>query len=359
PALAGSAQGGAGQIAGPGRRVLCLRRKRRPGPQGAGDAPAAAEMAVASSQRTRRDEEHPRATANETRGRPRQGPGRMAPRRRQGRQSLGRLHLRPQPQQAAYNPPPRRPLSAAHQSHRKRPRYPLAILHPARRCRRSLQNPQSRPRHPTRLSSRRTPDRGPYLHRLPRLLLIRHAAAPPSRAGTRADRSQCSREICRRPDDRRSSPNYRRPRTRAHPLPPAGARTAAPDQPAQFAIAAPAAAQAHCRRPSQPAPAVVKNFQTNPLIYSGQPAENGPNPRRRSSLRERDLPAHVVMYYVIALALYMQASYREVLRCLLEGLQWLRDPALPLKVAGKSGISQARTRLGWPFDKLRSAAPAS
>ena len=43
----------------------------------------------------------------------------------------------------------------------------------------------------------------------------------------------------------------------------------------------------------------------------------------------------------------MQASYREVLRCLLEGLQWRRDPALPLKVAGTSGISQARTRLGW------------
>src|ERR1700760_1884156 len=67
----------------------------------------------------------------------------------------------------------------------------------------------------------------------------------------------------------------------------------------------------------------------------------------KASLRERDLPAHVVMYYVIALALHMQASYREVLRCLLEGLQWLRDPAAPLKVAGKSGISQARTRLGW------------
>src|SRR6201995_6008477 len=57
----------------------------------------------------------------------------------------------------------------------------------------------------------------------------------------------------------------------------------------------------------------------------------------KTSLRVRDLPAHVVMYYVIALALYMQASYREVLRCLLEGLQWLRDPATPLKVAGQVG----------------------
>jgi Insertion element 4 transposase N-terminal/Transposase DDE domain len=67
----------------------------------------------------------------------------------------------------------------------------------------------------------------------------------------------------------------------------------------------------------------------------------------RASERERDLPAHVVVYYTIALALYMQSSYREVLRCLLEGLQWLMDPAVPLRVAGNSGISQARTRLGW------------
>jgi Insertion element 4 transposase N-terminal/Transposase DDE domain len=67
----------------------------------------------------------------------------------------------------------------------------------------------------------------------------------------------------------------------------------------------------------------------------------------RNSVRRRDLPAHVVVYYVIALALYMQSSYREVLRCLLEGIQWLRDPSATIKVAGKSGISQARTRLGW------------
>jgi hypothetical protein len=53
-----------------------------------------------------------------------------------------------------------------------------------------------------------------------------------------------------------------------------------------------------------------------------------------------------VVYYVIALALYMRSSYREVLRCLLEGVQWLLDPSAALKVAGKSGISQARSRLG-------------
>ena len=79
----------------------------------------------------------------------------------------------------------------------------------------------------------------------------------------------------------------------------------------------------------------------------------------RASVRERDLPAHVVVYYVIALALYMRSSYREVLRCLLEGVQWLLDPSAKVKVAGKSGISQARSRLGAaPLKRLYDAVVA-
>src|SRR3954451_13107060 len=65
----------------------------------------------------------------------------------------------------------------------------------------------------------------------------------------------------------------------------------------------------------------------------------------RASERERDLPAHVMVYYAIALALYAGSGTREVLRCLLEGLRWLWG-AGAVRVAGKSGISQARTRLG-------------
>ena len=67
---------------------------------------------------------------------------------------------------------------------------------------------------------------------------------------------------------------------------------------------------------------------------------------RTTSVRQRELPAHVVIYYVIALALYMQVSYREVLRCLVEGLQWVLGAGAVVKITGKSGISQARTRLG-------------
>jgi len=79
----------------------------------------------------------------------------------------------------------------------------------------------------------------------------------------------------------------------------------------------------------------------------------------RASVRERDLPAHVVVYYVIALALYMRSSYREVLRCLLEGVQWLLDPSAQVRVTGKSGISQARSRLGAePVKKLYAAIVA-
>lgn len=76
----------------------------------------------------------------------------------------------------------------------------------------------------------------------------------------------------------------------------------------------------------------------------------------KRSLRQRDLPAHVVIYYILALTLFMQVSYREVLRCLLEGIEWLSAPGTRVKVTGKSGISQARTRLGSdPVKELHDA----
>lgn len=73
----------------------------------------------------------------------------------------------------------------------------------------------------------------------------------------------------------------------------------------------------------------------------------------RESHRQRNLPAHVMVYYVIALALYMQVSYGEVLRCLLEGLEWLGLEVRRIRTTGRSAISQARTRLGVePLRKL-------
>ena len=65
----------------------------------------------------------------------------------------------------------------------------------------------------------------------------------------------------------------------------------------------------------------------------------------KSARRRRDLPSFLVVYYVIALPLFMQVSTREVLRCLLEGWRWLWGPQ-SWRVVGKSWISKARSRLG-------------
>ena len=66
----------------------------------------------------------------------------------------------------------------------------------------------------------------------------------------------------------------------------------------------------------------------------------------RESKRQRNLPAHVVVYYVIALALYTGVSYGEVLRCLVEGLAWMGVDVRRIRTTAKSAISQARSRLG-------------
>jgi hypothetical protein len=62
----------------------------------------------------------------------------------------------------------------------------------------------------------------------------------------------------------------------------------------------------------------------------------------RQSRRYRQLPARLMVYYVMALALYAQASYGEVLRCLLEGLRWLRLKGLDQALVSKSAITRAR-----------------
>lgn len=66
----------------------------------------------------------------------------------------------------------------------------------------------------------------------------------------------------------------------------------------------------------------------------------------RESQRERSLPAHVMMYYVIALGLFRPQDTREVLRVLQEGLKASLGPEHKVKTAGKPAISQARSRLG-------------
>jgi hypothetical protein len=72
----------------------------------------------------------------------------------------------------------------------------------------------------------------------------------------------------------------------------------------------------------------------------------------RTSIRNRALPAQVTVYFVLAMALCMDMASREVLRWLLEGIRWLLAPK-DYGVTVKSGITQARQRLGWePLKRL-------
>lgn len=78
----------------------------------------------------------------------------------------------------------------------------------------------------------------------------------------------------------------------------------------------------------------------------------------RVNERERALPAHVMVYYVLALALYAEVSTQEVLRCVVEGARWLGEPSTT-DVPTKSAISQARIRLGAaPLEALYRAVVA-
>ena len=62
--------------------------------------------------------------------------------------------------------------------------------------------------------------------------------------------------------------------------------------------------------------------------------------------RQRLLPARVVVYYVLAMALFADASYEEVMRQLVEGLAWASGWERTWQVPSKVAIYKARQRLG-------------
>ena len=66
----------------------------------------------------------------------------------------------------------------------------------------------------------------------------------------------------------------------------------------------------------------------------------------RAEVRHRLLPARVVVYYVLGLALFSQASYEEVMRELVEGLSWAAGWAQSWGVPTKAALFKARARLG-------------
>lgn len=77
----------------------------------------------------------------------------------------------------------------------------------------------------------------------------------------------------------------------------------------------------------------------------------------RREQRQRLLPARVVVYYVLALALFADASYEEVMRQLVEGLAWESGWSRSWGVPSKVAIFLARKRLGSePLELLFRAA---
>jgi hypothetical protein len=77
----------------------------------------------------------------------------------------------------------------------------------------------------------------------------------------------------------------------------------------------------------------------------------------RAERRHRLLPARVVVYYVLAMALFGQASYEEVMRQLTEGLSWASGWQRSWAVPSKAAIFRARQRLGVePLELLFAAA---
>lgn len=78
-----------------------------------------------------------------------------------------------------------------------------------------------------------------------------------------------------------------------------------------------------------------------PELVDGVVAEAG-----RRERRQRLLPARMVVYYVLALALFADCSYEEVMRQLVEGLSWESGWRRSWEVPTKMAISKARERLG-------------
>lgn len=73
----------------------------------------------------------------------------------------------------------------------------------------------------------------------------------------------------------------------------------------------------------------------------------------KSTIRERSLPNHLVVYYVLAMTMLMTAGYREVLRWLLDGMRHMRGFKRNVKPLCTSAITQARQRVGFePFQQL-------
>jgi len=72
----------------------------------------------------------------------------------------------------------------------------------------------------------------------------------------------------------------------------------------------------------------------------------------RTEQRHRSLPARVMAYFAVGMALHSEGSYEDVLGLLTDGLSWAEPTAELVKLPSKSAIFQARARLG--FEPVRA-----
>jgi len=66
----------------------------------------------------------------------------------------------------------------------------------------------------------------------------------------------------------------------------------------------------------------------------------------RREKRTRLLPAHLTVYYVLAMTLFSSSGYEEVMRSLTEGLTWTSDGEDAYERPSQVAITKARARLG-------------
>ena len=66
----------------------------------------------------------------------------------------------------------------------------------------------------------------------------------------------------------------------------------------------------------------------------------------RTEQRSRSLPARTMAYFAVGLALHADGSYEDVMALMTDGLSWVEGD-VPTKLPSKSGIFQARERLGF------------
>ena len=66
----------------------------------------------------------------------------------------------------------------------------------------------------------------------------------------------------------------------------------------------------------------------------------------RTEQRHRSLPARTMAYFAMGMALHSDGSYEDVMGLMTDGLAWSAGGREPVRLPSKSGIFQARDRLG-------------